>query len=404
MKKFGYFLCAFLFGVIFQIVVTLIYVGIEGLADKSLDIFSALFIFVPSCAIGFLLLKMTDFCNRKSEGIKEKGISRWSMNILFIGFIHLFLLTAISKASKQEGHPLYENYSKEVIVLSIVAVIVAITMYVRNYQTMQSRETRIKKLEQTALIGHKERFHMLVEDVKEDGKVQGQLKGLLQKGEMVHLVGLGEHRVNLTIKKIFENNKVVRSARDCEVVVEFNGLPKNFVVEKYSVVTNIGRIVDNNKVINTENARVLAMIENYKRHVDEKEFISILVYDVCHGKYLLPTRIAPEENVTSDMMDVIHESKDVSFLSVSTNGHEDSPILPIFTDWNTLKQYSEVITDERALALKMTFPQCIQIARKHYDGIVINPFGPTPYFFSNDYLTYVQSLEGYQEDFVKNQE
>ena len=402
MKKVIYLIFAFIAGILFLGFTFVLFAGIWALINKEVDTITGICMILFGAFMCFVFVRITDLLNHRSDGVGGKGLSRWGMNMLFVGFIFMFFLFLLFISIYAEEHPLQATYRKEVVVLGIVAVVVSTVMYIRNYHFLQSRETRIQKLEKSSLISGTNRYHMLVEDVNEDGSVFGNLSGVMKKGDYVHAIAAGDKRLPLVVSAIIKDGQVVTQAKDSEVIVQLKNIPNDIKLEKYTVITNVGPLKENKNEINTENIRVASMVKNYRRHADDNDYGSTLIYDICHGTYLLPTHLADDEKMDGDIMDITRDGKDVNFMSVSTNDLGDAPIFPIFTDWSELKNYKEVIGDDRTLVIKMNFPECIQIARRNYDGIVINPFGDASYYIPNENLTIIQSLEGYKEDFIYN--
>lgn len=99
------------------------------------------------------------------------------------------------------------------------------------------------------------------------------------------------------------------------------------------------------------------------------------------------------------MMDPLNSQTSVSFYSVNTAASPDEACLPVFTDWDALSRYGFVIEDPQSTVLIMNFDKCRRLTEQGYSGIVIDPFGPRPFYLGRDYIATLISLKGYQEEF-----
>jgi hypothetical protein len=104
------------------------------------------------------------------------------------------------------------------------------------------------------------------------------------------------------------------------------------------------------------------------------------------------------------MMYPLKDQTSVSFLSVNTVARPDLACLPVFTDWDALGRYGYVIEDPASTVLVMEFEKCRQLMQTGYTGIVINPFGPRPFYLGSDYIRSLTELEEYQKEFMKEED
>ena len=104
------------------------------------------------------------------------------------------------------------------------------------------------------------------------------------------------------------------------------------------------------------------------------------------------------------MMYPLKDQTSVSFLSVNTVARPDLACLPVFTDWDALGRYGYVIEDPASTVLVMGFEKCRQLMQTGYTGIVINPFGPRPFYLGSDYIRSLTELEEYQKEFMKEED
>ena len=79
-------------------------------------------------------------------------------------------------------------------------------------------------------------------------------------------------------------------------------------------------------------------------------------------------------------MDPLQENTSAAFMSVSTSADENLFILPAFTDWDALHRWSSMMMEKDAVTLIMKYEEVEKIMENGFGGIVINPFGPQPFF------------------------
>ena len=222
----------------------------------------------------------------------------------------------------------------------------------------------------------------------------------MKKGDQVYILAPGQDPLKAKVSEILTVNGSVKKAadEDCSISLFCPKDPDHQYVP-FTVISDILPSYSSDSRVNAENPRISAMIGGYPEMYGDSKFMSVLVYDFVHGQYLVPAKTAAGGH-TTDITEPIRGSHEVAFLSVSTSARPDSPVFPLFTDWNALSKYKAVMDDEDSITLVMNFQQAVAMMSKGYEGMVINPFGPGSFFLSEPFIGSITKLDGYREEFV----
>ena len=347
---------------------------------------------------GFLLVNTANTLNDEADGYKNNStrISRWVKNLVFacliVVFLMLMILTSIDRREWIERNPW-------VLTVMLFAVCGASVIYLNRFGRYAARRRRIRSLKYASPSCHNRRFHFTVYKT-ENGLCSGFVQGKIMTGDKVYVLLPGSDKAVLAkVQKIIAAGKETGKAADCYASVMFE-CPVSIVPFTVISTQYPDHVIEN--MIRAENPRVSGIISVYNDHYAEDEYIGILNYDICHGCYLVPARNTAGGN--GDMMFPLRDQTAVSFLSVNTVARPDLACLPVFTDWDALGRYGYVIEDPASTVLILDFEKCRQLMQTGYTGIVINPFGPRPFYLGSDYIRSLTELPEYQKEFMKEEE
>ena len=91
--------------------------------------------------------------------------------------------------------------------------------------------------------------------------------------------------------------------------------------------------------------------------------------------------------------------EDERFMSVRLNVDPNKSVLVLFTDWDALLRYSNIL-EETELQLEVrNIKECFHLVPAKYDSIVINPFGPRSFIITKEFMCHIQEVPGYDELF-----
>ena len=400
MKKYLYLTSCIALGIVMQIICFLIFAIIFDAIDGFKDGYEGSFyVFLMLLIITYPICKLFSIMTRLYDGKSKedkKTISDWRFVMIasMIGLGLLVILVAILVTEKSTG--------KEGLIafLTIIITVASSTIFALRYNQLLPKETRINKLIKKSSFSFDHRGTLLVDEVVNEMSVKGKVAGTLFKGDT--LMHIGPPNYMTRIVNIYVDNQQVNKVENgyAEIIIRQN---PNLNPTKFSVFTNYETRFSQEDRNNTENPALRAMIDGYNEYHEIDNYMSILVYDICHAHYLIPA-IIPKEDVKGDITETYKGSTTFQLFSVANDERPDEHVFPIFTDWEALRNYKEVIEHESTISLVITFPDVIRIIRENkYDGVVINPFGPSHFFMSDEYVLGITELEGYKNDFIYNE-
>ena len=403
MNKKKYLLSGIGVGFIFEILVFLVFLVIIGYREMVMDSVPAV-TFIMALVILMLyptiwginvLNRLYD--GRKNGSLRKRVSHRWAMNAGFVGII-FFSLLMIGLIIHDYLNSNLQSYTTLFSIAICFGVLVySCVMYIKNYFFLKPKHERIKDLKKSGTLNEGRRYTFLVDEVINENEYKGFMSGEMKVGDFVHLLEAGCEPITARIKKIY-------STEEDKTHIVLDGQDDNKPLGKYGVVSSFSPCAIKERIIHAENPRLVAMIKSYGEYAGDNDYTSALVYDACHSNYIVPALVPSNDDHRGEIMDVMDTNQEYSFLSVTANEMgEDDYIMPIFTDWDALEEYKEVMESESAVSVLLSFPEIVYFMRKHrYSGLALNPFGPKPFFFSQEYVNHITSLEGYKEDFIYN--
>jgi hypothetical protein len=230
---------------------------------------------------------------------------------------------------------------------------------------------------------------MLVKEAS-SGCLYGRISGEIHTGDHVFLLLSDKTVGEATVQKIIKNKKETGKAANAYVTiyVDYDG-----PVEKYMVLTDIRPSHQENGYNLEENPYLLAIVNHFREENGDYEYKSSLVSAIRNAVYLVPAKKGKTGIHASDLTARIQENMDVQFLRVSSSTADAGTALPVFTDWDAFSRYRTVMEMPESVSLSLTYKQCSDLSRSSYQGMVINPFGPHPFYLANEFFTQVERIE-----------
>lgn len=129
---------------------------------------------------------------------------------------------------------------------------------------------------------------------------------------------------------------------------------------------------------------------------DDPHFTSLVLWLISHANLLVCAKSTTEHR--GDIMDPLQENTSAAFMSVSTSADENLFILPAFTDWDALHRWSSMMMEKDAVTLIMKYEEVEKIMENGFGGIVINPFGPQPFFMPEQLCKTILQMNQSEDD------
>lgn len=241
------------------------------------------------------------------------------------------------------------------------------------------------------------RFTIMVENayqLEEDNGVVivGNLHGKIKKGDKIYVLFPNNRMITSTAEEIeIGPGKRVTEAEDEKVALQIYEIKKKEHMPPFTIITNIVPNPDAEKPREVENPMLLGMSMEYPKRGPEPAYNNILIFMLCHTRYVVPARLAFHEAAPG-------KAPDIQFPSLLDPSDTSRHVLPVFTDWNALSRW-EGIFDEKhpEQAAILTFQEAVSVCQGK--GIVINPFGPMVISVSAENIQQIINLETYKKEF-----
>lgn len=366
---------------------------------------AAFVILVFSIIVMFICMWLIIHFNRvfdEGEGIVQKTMfkGRWPMNVLFVSLV-MTVLFSMMYIHETQTDTLLRSPGQASPALLILALLAAGFLYVRNYHRFIPRNKQIRAAEKTYSLNRKRRFTFLAEEFLDDGGIRGTVQGELRANDDAYAHSGSQDSVKVKITRITVDGKKVRSVRDRTATIYLKIPDKSsFSWYDFTVLSNTQAGHTLHKRIDAENPRISGMLSAYSEYVDDSRFMSTFIYDCVHGNYLVAAKTDEADAISGDVTEAMSGSHSVLFQAVSSSREPDKSVFPVFTDWDALSRYENVMEDEKTVVLIMDFQQASEMLSKGYEGIVINPFGPSSLYLSKEYIHSIKSLDGYRKEFI----
>lgn len=357
-----------------------------------------------------VLLTGLHYCNDAYDfengfaGIHQ-GLDRWIKHTVFASGIAVYITAAVLVIHHVGNITLLSLTQQIILFVSAFAAMTAIYFYLHQYMTLTNRKIRIQSLIRKHVRYKKRRYSLVAREVNEiDQKdtmlIKGMIHGTIRIRDHVHIFFPGQEERKSDVTGLKVDGKKVRKATDTEVSVYLYVPDDDPLIEKYSVITDIEQVSEKTKVNDIENPLLAGYILDYQYFILDHVFQSLLIWTICHSQYLVPGRVLDPASHDGDMMDPLQATTRVGFPSVMTSYKPGKPIVAAFSDWYALAKWPLMVNDPMGVTVVRDFPEMMDLMHKGYEGIVIDPFGPKPFFLSKEFAESITNTEGYQEDIL----
>ena len=290
----------------------------------------------------------------------------------------------------------------------------------KKEQEVELQETENLNIEDSDVTGNVDtgnRFFVLIENVTSmlDGNgsiVSGQLYGKLNKGDNVYLYQANEKVPQCQIQAIEalvgEKTSIVDSAKDTTVSLQLN-LPDEVTVRKFAVITNLQPQDKVDPKVSIENPALAGIINGMVKYGKDNGFHATLAYWLSHGHFITPIKMDIEPELNENGVAKIKKDTKIGFYMLKsqikltgTPEDKDSLVLPLFTDWVSLRRWKNLAKDgQRVHTQILSFQDVYSMLKRGnvYSGIAVNPFNEIPCTLPIPYLDTITNTPGYKNDF-----
>lgn len=336
--------------------------------------------------------------------------TRWLKNLVFLGLLAAYVAAVrMVVLGNYEVFLLNTNGAETMMAVLTVVIAFAIIMYLKSSAQNKGRKARIRALRNSSSRYGKRRYTMVVTDSGQsaDGKhvtVEGHVHGKIHKGDTVTLAYPDREKETHKVVKIMIGDNVSSSASDNDVklILDEPYEEKN-KVETYTVLSDLHEIHDQKTVNQTENPMLAGIIADYAKYAREPAYQGVLVYALMYSEFLVPGKMV-HGSMSGDIMDPLETNSDVGFPTLSSRQNPELKILPVFTDWDALSRWKDMMKERDAVTITADFPMTVELMRKGFSGFVVNPFGPQAFYLSDVFAESVMRMPGYREEMIRRKE
>ena len=371
---------------------------------------------MPRMVFGILineavLILMVNYLNRQYDRIsgymgKRRHFGRWSRTLIFAGLVTILGWMLVLFIFLMNDMHSFNAHWGWICVIAMAAV-AAIWIYAAGYRKNKDAGARIHDLMNENVLQKDRRYTILLEKktaVEMDRTdVEGMVHGEIRCGDQLYALYPHQKEQVCRIAAIHAGDQKVAKAKDMPAVITLTDLTKQ-ELPAYTVLSSIhpAETQLSSGVNTAENPYLIGILMEYARFYRDPNYYNLLVYSICHSQYLAAGN-AQSVLKNTDIMDILPNRTDVGFPAVTPVGGKEQ-ILPIFTDWDALHRWKDMITAGNSVTIALNFQQLIPLLQDRFTGLVINPFGPKPFALPKELISSIVSSSGYQKEFILHQE
>ena len=260
--------------------------------------------------------------------------------------------------------------------------------------------------EHQSAVSDNHRFTLVVEDTFQllDNNgivVAGKVYGKIKVGDAVYIFRPGGNVILTQVHSMEIGLRTAASeAENQHVAIRFTDIKDKKEIAKFSVLTSIRpqTVVDVNTAV--ENPYLLGLSMDYFQYYQDNEYFNLLIYEICHAHFIVPMYLNKEPEKQEGGTAVFREGARMQFISINHPEDETKQVFPVFTDWLALGKWKNVFDKEHPpKTLICRFPDAVAISKNFHGGIVVNPYGPVPVYFSEDLVEQITATEAYRKEF-----
>ena len=286
----------------------------------------------------------------------------------------------------------------------------------QNLEESTSENLKVEDTDVTNTIETGRRFFVVIDGVTSmlDGNgsiITGQLYGKVNKGDKVYIYQASaapfECEIQAVEAKIEEKTSIVDEAEDTSVSLQLNA-PDDAKFTKYAVLSNLKPQDKVDPRVSIENPALAGIINGMVKYGKDNGFHGTVAYWLSHGHFLTPIKMDSEPEVNEQGVAVIKKDTKIGFymlksqLKIKDDPDRENIVLPLFTDWDSLKKWEGLAKDGARIHTQiLTFQDVYAMLKRGdvYAGIAINPFNKVPCTLPIPYLDTIVGTPGYQAEF-----
>ena len=149
-------------------------------------------------------------------------------------------------------------------------------------------------------------------------------------------------------------------------------------------------------IINGGNVVVLSQILGHSSLSITQNYINLLVYEICHAQFIIPTTVEVLEETGED-------GRKKTRVGIPAIAKKDDPsvrIFPLFTDVREMVRWRGLAEGGQQLkVLPLNFKTAVSMMKNGYSAIGMNSFSNSSLVLSKEMITSSVNSEGYRREF-----
>jgi len=322
-------------------------------------------------------------------------VNRWTKILIFAGFELVGVIGLIFLAINQKNNLHFSVYLNLIALLIVGAMVTSAVLFFRTYDQFRGRKLRVIKLLRR-FSNYKRRYYF-VGDMgrainQNDGALVGHAYGEIRVGDIVYIYNSELEPIEKKITRIEINGKSSVRVKNSEATLFFKDIYVDQYLHRYTVVSDVRSVNEVDKgVMCVDNPYYDGLLKSFDRYFQLEDYTKVLVDAMVDSEYLVPCYVVMPVNPV-DIVDEFNFEGQVAFphlMHTSNLGSNEKPILGVFTNWEGIYNWPEIMNGMRSNVKMMTFEEIVDIAKSSYSGIVINPFSNYAKFFPNEMLVQI---------------
>lgn len=227
--------------------------------------------------------------------------------------------------------------------------------------------------------------------------IVGNLHGKIKKGDKIYVLFPNNRMITSTAEEIeIGPGRRVTEAENDKVALQIFEVKKKELMPPFTIITNIVPNPDAQNAKEITNPMLLGMSMEYHNHGPELDYNNVLIYMLCHTRYVVPARLSNENPAPGKV-------PQMQFPSLLDPSDTSRHVLPVFTDWSALSRWNGIFDEAHPeQAAILNFQEAVKVCQGR--GIVINPFGPMVISVTAEHIQQIINLESYKKEFGTGEE
>lgn len=277
---------------------------------------------------------------------------------------------------------------------------------IKEENTTTAEEKKTENTTEAPKIGENDRFTIMIENMLQlennmGVAAVGNVHGTVKVHDKVYVMhpALPEPIYTEIDSIEIGPDETADTATDRKVVVKISGIKDRNTIPKFTVISNVRPHNEVNVNQPLENPFLLGLTYEYPRYAKDHGFYNIMTFAIFSSRFLTPIKVDNEPEKRPDGTAVMKKNTKVGFRMLRHPQNESMIVLPVFTDWLTLRNWKDAFDkDDQPKTMLMSFDQCAEIGVKSKGGFVINPYSPVPFYVNNEIISSIYKMKAEMDE------